>query len=181
MLSHAPLNWPIITAFFFLLFALPPVSRGLASIYIFRFTLPRPGFGKRLSRRDEIADVFSFLFFFIPPGLLRRLSPAGGGGPRLRVRKFSSPPPAAFTRSPMAWFCRGSFLDGFFAFSFDLNPFNQINSRAGRDHFWVEARCPTTAGYYFFIFFFCVSCKDLAMTFPSILKLEHLSRSIQSF
>lgn len=161
MLSHAPLNWPIVTAFFFFYYLRSrrfPAGSHLFTFSAFHFHAPALESGLmppdgllRLSRRDEIADVFSFLFF-IPPGLLRRLSPAGGGGPRLRVRKFSSPP-AAFTRSPMASFCRGSFLDGFFAFSFDLNPFNRINSRAGRDHFWVEARCPTTAGYYFFIFF----------------------------
>lgn len=117
----------------------------------------------RLSRRDEIADVFSFLFFYPPRSVTPIIPSRGwrrGGGPKRRLRKFSSPP-AAFTRSPMALFCRVSFLDAFFAFSFDLDPFSRINSRAGRNHFWVEARCPTTAGYYFF-YFFSVSWKDLS-------------------
>lgn len=151
--------------FCFFLFALPPVSRGLASIYIFRFPLPRPGFGKWLNVAGRPAAALTprrdrrclQLPFFYPPRSVTPIIPSRGwrrgGGQRLRVRKFSSPP-AAFTRSPMASFCRVSFLDAFFAFSFDLDPFNRMNSRAGRNHFWVEARCPTTAGYYFFLFFY---------------------------
>lgn len=122
-LSPAPLNWRIVTAdfsfFSFFLFALPPVSLRLASIYIFRFPLPRPGFGKRLntvgrlSCGDAIANVFSFLFY-TPPLVRYADYPQQGveGG-------------LVFKCYLMVSHGQRRFRDAFFAFSLDLNHLNR--------------------------------------------------------
>lgn len=86
--------------FFFLLLALPPVSRGLASIYIFRFPLPRPGFGKRLNAAGRPAAALTprrdrrclQLPFFYPPRSVTPIIPSRGWRPEASRQEIFLPP-----------------------------------------------------------------------------------------